>query len=205
MLSYLSAEANFVRAFGNRTLFLIFLCALTRTVPDKPASASAFGLSINLNPGIIAVYGPLLVLLLLVGLRTESDILHVSREAVLAEAGKLPVRVRRVNRAIYGLFWMPTIAAIYMILQYYFNVVPDTPVGCDYERKRQFFETNFLSGSPSMYCIRDIKEGMPWIYMPFQIYIYLGILAGCSYLTWKIIKSWPKALCFNVNVISDIN
>ena len=193
MLSYLSAEATFIRAFGNRVLLLIFLCALTRTASDKAPSFSAFGLSVNLSPGLIAAYGPLLVLLLLVGLKSESDILYVSREAVLADAAKLPARVRRINRAVYGLFWMPVVAAVFMIIQYYTNVVPDTPEGCNFDRLRQFTGKNLNFGVTSLYCIRDIREGMPWIYPPVQIYLYAPILIGCIYLTWKIVRDWPKA------------
>lgn len=192
MLSYLSAETGFIRAFGNRVLLLIFLCALTRTGQGVP-KGSAFGISVDLNPGIIAVYGPLLVLLLLVGLKSESNILLVSREAVLAEASKLPARVRRVNRAIYALFCMPTIAAIFLVVQYYKNVVPDVPDPSAFDRTRQFFDFQFASGIGTVYCIRDLRDGMPWIYMPFQIYIYAAVLGCCVYLTMKIIKDWSRA------------
>lgn len=191
MLSYLSAETGFVRAFGNRVLLLIFLCALTRTGQNVP-KGSAFGISVDLNPGIIAVYGPLLALLLLVGLKSESNILLVSREAVLAEASKLPARVRRVNRAIYALFCMPTIAAAFLVVQYYKNVVPDVANPCAFDRTKQFYDLDFVSGIGTVYCIHDLKEGMPWIYMPFQIYIYIAVLAFCVYLTMEIIKDWSK-------------
>lgn len=199
MLSYLSSEAGFVRAFGNRTLLLIFLCALTRVgveKADQTAKGSAFGISVDLNPGILAVYGPLLVLLLLIGLRSESDILLNSREAVLTEVSKLPARVRRVNRAIYVLFWTPTVAAIFLVVQYYINVVPyveNMPNPCDYERILQFFDGRYLKGTASIYCLKNIKIGMPWIYIPFQIYVYILIIAACFYLTMKIVKDWPKA------------
>ena len=72
MLCYLAAEANFIRAFGNRSLLLIFLCTLSRT-GEKMGSASALGLSLNVSPGIIVVYGPVLALFLLVALKVEAD------------------------------------------------------------------------------------------------------------------------------------
>src|SRR4051812_43902534 len=103
MLNYLSAEASFLRAFGNRSLLLIFLCALSRT-GEKIANASVLGLSLSVSPGIIVVYGPLLTLFLLVGLKTESDSLWVAREAILSDASKLPTRARRPKWAVYLLF-----------------------------------------------------------------------------------------------------
>lgn len=192
MLSYLSSETNFIKAYGNRTLLLIFLCALTRTA-EKPASASAFGLSINLNPGIIAVYGPLLALLLIIGLKAEADTLYIARQSILSEIAKLPTSARRVNRAIYALFCMPAITALFLVVQYYQEVVPVTTACTDFDRTRQFYDLAWLSGTGSMYCIRDLKDGMPWIYPPAQIYIYGLITAACLYLTWGIIRNWEKA------------
>ena len=78
MLSYLNAETGFIRAFGNRSLLLIFLCALSRS-GDHPGKASALGVSLDLNPGLIMVFGPVLALLFLISLKIESDTLLVAR------------------------------------------------------------------------------------------------------------------------------
>ena len=78
MLSYMNAETGFIRAFGNRSLLLIFLCALTRG-GDRFGKASALGVSLDLNPGLIVVFGPVLALLLLISLKIESDTLVVAR------------------------------------------------------------------------------------------------------------------------------
>jgi len=80
MLSYLNAETGFIRAFANRSLLLIFLCALTRG-GDRFGKASALGVSLDLNPGLIVVFGPVLALLLLISLKIEADTLVVAREA----------------------------------------------------------------------------------------------------------------------------
>ena len=82
MLSYLNAETGFIRAFANRSLLLIFLCALSRG-GDRFGKASAFGVSLDLNPGLIVVFGPVLALLLLISLKIEADTLVVAREVVL--------------------------------------------------------------------------------------------------------------------------
>lgn len=192
MLAYLSAETGFIRAFGNRTLLLLLLCALTRTAEEQ-GNTSLLGLSVNLNPGLIAAYGPLLALLLLIGLRTEADTLQIGRELVLKEAIELPISVRRTKQAVYVLFWTPTIAAIFMFAQYVLNVVPDAPGRCNYDRLRHFYETSFLSGTPSVYCVRDLTKGMPWIYPPIQTYATLLIVAGCAYVTFRISQNWGKA------------
>ena len=38
--------------------------------------------------------------------------------------------------------------------------------------------------------MRDLTEGMPWIYPPYQVWIYLLIIGSCGYLSWRISKDW---------------
>jgi hypothetical protein len=192
MLSYLSMETAYIRVFGNRSLLLLFLCALSRT-GDKLGNASVLGLSLNINPGVIVVYGPLLIFLLLVALRSESDALLTAREVVLDEASELPARARRIGLAVYALFLAPVACAIFLVVQFFKAVIPSDE-SCDgFNRLRQFFDLSWIGGTPSIYCIQNVKDGMPWIYPPFQAYVYALILGASAYLTLAIARNWAKA------------
>jgi len=189
VLPYLNAEISFIRAFGNRSLLLFFLCVLTRS-GDHFGRASALGVSIDINPGIIVVFGPVLALLLLISLKIEADTLLLAREATLAEAGKLNRGFSKVSRWTYLLFSVPCAAATFMTLQFILKLVPSKP-GCDaYHWTQQFTDFSFQGGSPSVYCIRDVTDGTPWIYPPAQTYIYIACVAACGWLTYGIASTW---------------
>src|ERR1035437_6897101 len=161
MLSYLNAEANFMRAFGNRSLLLIFLCALTRTA--SPGKLSALGVSLDLSPGVIVLFGPPLALVFLISLKVEADVLFLARETVLEEASKLSRSAARVSRWVYLLFAVPLMASAFLTLQFILKLVPSKP-GCDaWSWVQQLTDFSFQGGSASTYCIRDLTEGMPWI------------------------------------------
>ena len=191
MLSYLTAETSFLRAFGNRSLLLIFLCALSGG-GDRFGKASAFGVSLDLNPGLIAVFGPVLALLVLISLKAEADTLLVAREFVLAKMRYLDPRATRPSKWVFALFAVPCAAATFMTVQFILNVVPSKPGCAGYVWTRKFTDFAVQAGSPSTYCIRNLTDGMPWIYPPVQTYGYLVCLAACFYLTWRIAAGWTR-------------
>lgn len=186
MLSYLNAEASFIRAFGNRCLLLIFLCALTRT--STLGKVSALGVSLAISPGVIVVLGPPLALLFLVALKLEADVLLVARESVLEESAELNRRAVKVSPWVYLLFWVPTVAVAFLTLQFILKLFP---TNCNHWNwVKQFTDFSFWTGHSSTYCIRD-QEG-PWIYPPIQTYFYFVCLAACAYLTREIARDWPR-------------
>jgi hypothetical protein len=189
MLSYLNAETSFIRAFGNRSLLLIFLCALARG-GDRFGKASALGVSLDLNPGLIAVFGPVLALLLLVALKVEADALLVAREVVLEEMSRLNRGAAKISGWVFLLFAVPCAAATFMTVQFILNVVPSKPGCAGYVWTRKFTDFSFQGGSPSTYCIHNLTDGMPWIYPPVQTYLYIACLAACFYLTYRIATNW---------------
>ena len=198
MLSYLNAETGFIRAFANRSLLLIFLCALTRG-GDRFGKASALGVSLDLNPGLIVVFGPLLALLLLISLKIEADTLVVAREVVLPKMSSLDPAATRASRWVFLLFAVPCATATFMTVQFILNVVPSKPGCAGYVWTRKFTDFSIQGGSPSTYCvrnltdgIRNLTDGMPWIYPPIQTYGYVACLATCFYLTYLIARNWAK-------------
>jgi hypothetical protein len=191
MLSYLNAEAGFIRAFANRSLLLIFLCALSRG-GDRFGKASALGVSLDLNPGLIVVFGPVLALLLLISLKIEADTLLVAREVVLAKMSSLDPAATRASRWVFLLFAVPCAAATFMTAQFILNVVPAKPGCTGYVWTRKLTDFSIQGGSPSTYCIRNLTDGMPWIYPPIQTYGYVACLAACFYLTYRIARNWAK-------------
>jgi len=116
VLSYLTAENSFIRSFGNRSLLLLLLCAFTRT-GESIAKASIIGVSVDVNPAVIAAFGPVLALLLVASLKLEADTLVVAREAVLDEVSKSRHGLR-TSIWLYVLMWVPTGCAAFLALQF---------------------------------------------------------------------------------------
>ena len=196
MLVYLNNEVNFLRAFGTRSLLLLFLCALSRSGAGIP-HASALGLTIDINPGVIAIIGPLLSLLLLYSLKLEADSLRMARLSILKEFEDLHAVARYKPGAIYLLFCVPTACAVFLFIQYILKV---TLVS----RTCGEWQWHFIDwGSPfgaSKYCIGDKTEGMPWIYPPWQTYAYILMIAAMGFLIYRLSKDWtryrvPPSLC----------
>jgi hypothetical protein len=191
MLSYLNAETGFIRAFGNRSLLLIFLCLLSRS-GDHFGKASALGISLDLNPGLIAVFGPVLALLLLISLKMEADTLLLAREVVLEEASRLSRGTVKPSKWVYALFAVPSLAAAFMTVQFILKVAPTKPGCAGYDWTGKFTDFSFQDGTASVYCIHDVTEGMPWIYPPIQTYLYVLCVVACVYLTYLIATNWLK-------------
>lgn len=190
MLSYLSVENNFVRAFGNRSLLLFFLCVITRTA-DIEGTASALGISVNISQGLIVVLGPILALMLMASLKLEADNLLAARASVVSDREGL--HVRRVSPFIYGLFVFPAIAALFFVIQFYQNLVPADAACPTFDRLRYFWDFFHLQGGfATRYCIRDITKEMPWIYPPLQLYLNVACTAACAWLGYRIGRDWTK-------------
>src|SRR5271167_2278450 len=120
MLPYISAENGFMRAFGNRSLLMLFLCVLTRS-GDPAGKASAFGISVDISQGLIINLGPALALMFMASLKMEADNLLMVRNASLAE---LRSKHMKINPCLYGLFFFPTVTVVFLIVQFYTNLVP---------------------------------------------------------------------------------
>lgn len=154
MLAYLNNEVNFLRTFGTRSLLLLFLCALSRSGAGIP-HASALGLTIDINPGVIAIIGPLLSLLLLYSLKLEANSLRMARLPILNEFEDLHGVARYKPGAIYLLFCVPIGCAVFLFIQYVLKV---TLVS----RTCGQWQWHFIDwGSPfgaSKYCIGDRRK-----------------------------------------------
>lgn len=188
MLSYLTAEGSFIRSFGNRSLLLLLLCAFTRT-GESVAKASIIGVSVDINPAVIAAFGPVLALLLVASLKLEADTLLAAREAVLDEMSRSRSGFR-TSIWLYALMLVPTGCAAFLALQFILKLVPDAP-GCDgWNWWRQLSNFTYVHGTPAVYCIGDLRKGVPWIYPPIETFLLLGCVLGCAYLTYAIILSW---------------
>jgi hypothetical protein len=188
VLSYLAAENSFIRSFGNRSLLLLLLCAFTRT-GESVAKASIIGVSVDINPAVIAAFGPVLALLLLASLKLEADNLVLAREAVLDEANK-STHSFRTSLSLYILMLVPTGCAVFIAMQFILKLVPETPGCTGWDWWQQLTDFSHMGGTPSVYCIGDLKKGAPWIYPPVETYFLLGCVLGCAYLTYVIIHGW---------------
>jgi hypothetical protein len=188
MLAYLNNEVNFLRAFGTRCLLLVFLCALSRTGAGIP-HASALGLTIDLNPGVIAIVGAPLALLLLYSLKLEADSLRMARLAILSELVDLHRVAKYKPGAIYLLFCVPFGCAVFLFIQYVLKVTLVSRTCGDW--LWHFIDWGSRFGA-SKYCIGDKTEGMPWIYAPWQTYGYLVVIAVMVFVTYRMAKEWTQ-------------
>lgn len=193
MLSYLTAESGFLRAYGNRSLLLLLMCVLVRTgdVGGQAGSGapkvSALGLSIDINPAVLLWFGPFVALLLVVSLKMEADTLRIARAAVLDESSKLKMRIK-VSTWILVLFYTPTLAAAYLTLQFVLKLFPGGDCAT-WNWVRQFYDFGGWA-RPSIYCLGDITKGTPWVYVPVQTWVYVMCVAACAYLTRRMELDW---------------
>ncbi|MET4260887.1 hypothetical protein ABIC09_005852 [Bradyrhizobium sp. S3.12.5] len=189
MLSYLTAENSFIRSYGNRSLLLLLLCAFTRT-GESVAKASIIGVSVDINPAVIAAFGPVLGLLITASLKLEADSLITAREAVLGEVGRSKPAFR-TSVWLYLLMLVPTGCTAFLALQFLLKLVPDNP-GCpEWNWWRQLTDFSRVGGTPSVYCIGDLTKGTPWTYPPIETWLLLACVLGSAYLTYTVIQDWP--------------
>jgi len=189
MLPYLTAEIAFLRTLGNRCLLLIFLCALTRT-GQAAGNGSFLGISIAVSQGVIVVGGPILAILFLISTKLESDNLEIARYEILEEIrgkGK-----RRNGGLPYLLFAFPTLAATFFIVQFCTDFVPASDSCLGFDHLRFLHDFSLQGGFASKMCIQDVKDNMPWIYPPLQLYFYFVVVITCGWLSWSLARQWSK-------------
>jgi hypothetical protein len=196
VLSYLTAESSFLRAYGNRSLLLLLMCVLVRTgnaggqADGSIAKISALGLSADINPAVVLWFGPVVALLMVISLKMEADTLRVAREVVLEEAGGLKMRIT-VSWWTYVLFYTPTVVAAYMTLQFVLKLFPGSDCA-NWSWLRQFYDFGGW-GEPSIYCFGDLKKGTPYVYPPIQTWFYIGCVITCAYLTYRMGREWKRS------------
>ncbi len=188
MLAYISAENSFLRSLGNRCLLLLFLCVLVRT-GQAAGKASALGISLDISQGTIVILGPLLALLLLASAKLEADGLLVARREILEESKKYGIR--KINPFTYFLFVTPTAAAIFFVAHFFLKIAPANE-GCEGFNSLRYLGDTSLSGIPTIYCIHNITENMPWIYPPYQTYALFAVVAGCAWFSYAMAQGWKR-------------
>jgi len=196
LLSYLTAEIRFLRSFGNRCLLLLLMCVLLRTgnvaahATGGIAKLSAPGLSVDINPAIVLWFGPVVALLIVLSLKLEADALHLARKVALNESSELNGRVT-TSWWTYVLFCIPTIVAGYMTLQFVLKLFPGANCA-NWSWLRQFYDFAGWA-KPSIYCLGDLTQGTPWVYIPVQTWIYVACVAACAYLTYFMSADWKQS------------
>ena len=190
MLPYLTAENAFVRTLGNRCLLLLFLCALTRT--GSAAGTGSFqGISVQVSQGLLIVAGPVLALFLLLASKLESDNLEVARREVAAACG---AGARRAGGILpHALFTIPTLAAAFLVVQFWTDLVPASVPCPGFDHMRFAYDASLQGGFASKLCIGDVTADMPWIYPPSQLYAYGAVLLGCAWLSVRLSHQWLRS------------
>lgn len=189
MLSYLTAENAFLRTLGNRCLLLLFLCALTRT-GQATGNGSFLGISISVSQGLIIVGGPILAILFLLSTKLESDNLEIARYEIIDE---IRGKGKRKNGGLpHLLFAFPTLAAIFFIVQFSTDLVPASSPCIGFDHARFLYDFSLQAGFASKTCIQDVKDNMPWIYPPLQLYFNFMIVIACGWLSWALARQWSK-------------
>jgi len=99
--------------------------------------------SLDLNPGLIVVFGPVLALLLLISLKIEADTLVVAREVVLPKMSHLDPAATKASRWVFPLFVVPCAAATFMTCNSSSTSCRSKPGCAGYVWTRKF--TDFLA------------------------------------------------------------
>ncbi|WP_140942217.1 hypothetical protein [Prosthecodimorpha hirschii] len=192
MLSYLSAENGFLKTFGNRCLILLFLAILVRTGGELGGKASALGISLDITQGAILSVSPILTLLFMTSLKLEADNLREARKAVTSDFENYKYRFGKNPVIWYFLFLFPAVESLFFTYQFVINLIPASETCAGFSRLRQLTDFSLLSGGPSMFCIGDRAEKMPWIYPPLQSHIYILCTAATGFIGYRIARDWPK-------------
>ena len=194
MLSYLNAETGFIRAFANRGLLLIFLCALTRGGDQLRQGIGARGVARSQSRSVSWFSVPSLALLLLICAQDRGRPLVVAREVVLPKMNHLDPAATKASGWVFPLF-----ARSRSSRHVHDSAVHPQRLCCPRNRDvagyvwtRKFTDFSIQGGSPSTYCIHNLTDGMPWIYPPLQTYGYVACLGACFYLTYRIARNWAK-------------
>jgi hypothetical protein len=119
-------------------------------------------------------------------LKLEADSLALA-QVVLNEASRSR-HAFGTSVWLYILMLVPTGCAAFMALQFILKLVPETPGCSGWDWWRQLTDFSHADGTPSVYCIGDLKKGAPWIYPPVETYFLIGCVLGCAYLTYAIIQ-----------------
>lgn len=191
MTDYLKEENTFIRGLQWRFLLILFLAAMTRSGALPGADIGVAGVSVNINQGLIIVAGPILCLLLQMSSRAEGRNLKFIRQQVTLRVKETRRDTRLHSWTVYGLMYFPTLASVFFIVQYTSNLVPAV-AGCSFAAWRHFFDFS-VGEQPSMFCIGDQTDDMPWIYPPYQAWIYVAFAAASAATAWMMQRDWKDS------------
>jgi hypothetical protein len=154
------------------------------------AKLSALGLSVDINPAVVLWFGPLFALLITLSLKLEADALCLAREVALDEMTELKTRIT-TSWWTYVLFCIPTIVAGYMTLLFVLKLFPGGNCA-SWSWLRQFYDFAGWA-KPSIYCLGDLTQGTPWVYIPLQTWVYVACVVVCAYLTYAMSADWKRS------------
>lgn len=192
MPTYLAAESAFLRSLSNRFLLLFFLAALTRMGGDVvKGNAAVMGISLQISQGWLIVAGSVICLLFALLMENEAESLTVSRYSVLEDFSQRRY-LRKQSWLPRVLFFSPAAFSLFFTVQFISNLIPADMSCADYKRLNMLIDFTHVSGSPSIFCIGDVTENMPWIYAPIQTYVYLALFVWCVYIGIQTTGTWLK-------------
>ncbi|NNH83562.1 hypothetical protein HLH89_21375 [Rhizobium laguerreae] len=107
--------------------------------------------------------------------------LSIVREPVGSDLRELRARLRLQTWGGAVLLLLPTVASLFLIMQFLTMVAPAELVDAAHECQEVARASHFMSfhSGPSVYCLHDVTEGNPWIYLPFYDVLLL-LVAGAA-------------------------
>lgn len=192
MIAYLASESNFLRSAANRCLLLLFLAALTRMGGDSVSgNANVMGVTVQISQGLLIVAGPIIAMLFALLLKYEVNSLELGRYTILNEVSGTS-RHRPSQGVAYALLLVPPIASAFFTIQFVENLIPANAACNDFVRARMLYDLSLGNGQASIFCIGDVTKNMPWIYPPYQTYVYIILTIVSVYISAQAIRSWNK-------------
>ncbi|RUX20703.1 hypothetical protein EOA23_27765 [Mesorhizobium sp. M2A.F.Ca.ET.042.01.1.1] len=192
MIAYLASESSFLRSAANKCLLLLFLAALTRMGGDTVSgNANVMGVTVQISQGLLIVAGPIISVLIALLMKYEVNSLELARYTILDEISGTSRR-RPSQGVAYALLLLPPIASAFFTIQFVENLIPANAACNDFVRARMLYDFSLGNGEASIFCIGDVTKNMPWIYPPYQTYLYVILAIVSLYVSTQAIKSWNK-------------
>lgn len=192
MKDYLKDELAFLRGISWHILLLCLACVLVRSAGEHKDPSSIGGIPLQINNVLFVVAAPLYALMVQFIAFVEANSLSVVRRTMIDEMRELWPTFRLQIWGATALLMLPTLISFFLISQFFVMVAPATLVDAAHECQQIARSSHFMTyyAGPSIYCMRNIVEGNPWIYLPFYDVALVLVGAATALLCAMSISRW---------------
>lgn len=199
LAAFRAEERSFIKYYFIVDLVSFFLCLISRA-PTTFGKLGFYGLELKLNVGYIIVFGPVLLMILVLWRLWISVDLSRDRYRI-GENNAQSTKLESI--VIYIIYILPGLACFFLLVQFVFKTTALPSTNCDrFNHLRLFWDFSLLNfrgwtkiyGWRFAYCFGVSAEEnklMPYVFPPIQTWAY--VLIG-AITTW-----WGNSIWQNMN------